>query len=578
MKGRYRAANGNIMLLTVAIACFVILPTIMTTSQIALYYIDRTRSQNCVEAACLLAANDLSRIFIDDPHFGFVSLSNYPPVGKATAAEDGEPLPVIGINTLVGTVRQNTIVAEELGNHYMARLAEEDRTNLDETIKKLNGALSRALEEDKNVGLEDIHGNKIDPMKDVKALLQATLPDNLTVESVEMETGWLQEGTESTQDIPKPYHLARVKPEQIHRGKYKPFINIPAGRHSFTFAGLAANSTQVNPVLFQEQDKKHICSIVRLKCVVSLKNMENSFLSFGLGEKPKITCVACCQPFCLPDIGPKGAMTLRFTSGPVPGLSSWKEFLAYGNFQNSQITDFEVVDGDYPSDPEARMVEKPKDLTRTAEQQFAENLYYWLRNGHTRPNIDAVLSFIEEPFRVNANQIFTYEFGTDGSISRRILAKDPFPVGVTSHSQSQCMVSTQLHTGVTPVIIFRNDVKALGTQSGGKHAGQPLNGFPLNWCEIPEYGGDEHLARGLGKGRLGTHLTLFDPFSDAPADETTPGYGLFRSFDGKEIQLQPRKSFYSGGLALDIEIGGFRPTTQDLDVERMMRVAGRREI
>lgn len=41
---------------------------------------------------------------------------------------------------------------------------------------------------------------------------------------------------------------------------------------------------------------------------------------------------------------------------------------------------------------------------------------------------------------------------------------------------------------------------------------------------------------------------------------------------------QPRKSFYSGGLALDIEIGGFRPTTQDLDVERMMRVAGRREI
>ena len=254
MKGRYRAANGNIMLLTVAIACFVILPTIMTTSQIALYYIDRTRSQNCVEAACLLAANDLSRIFIDDPHFGFVSLSNYPPVGKATAAEDGEPLPVIGINTLVGTVRQNTIVAEELGNHYMARLAEEDRTHLDETIKKLNGALSRALEEDKNVGLEDIHGNKIDPMKDVKALLQATLPDNLTVESVEMETGWLQEGTESTQDIPKPYHLARVKPEQIHRGKYKPFINIPAGRHSFTFAGLAENSTQVNPVLFQEQE------------------------------------------------------------------------------------------------------------------------------------------------------------------------------------------------------------------------------------------------------------------------------------------------------------------------------------
>ena len=90
------------------------------------------------------------------------------------------------------------------------------------------------------------------------------------------------------------------------------------------------------------------------------------------------------------------------------------------------------------------------------------------------------------------------------------------------------------------------------------HAGQPLAGTPLNWCELAEYGGDEQIAAKLNKGHLGTKLTLADPSGNTQVDAAIndPNLAIFQSFDGKAIFHQPRRSFYSGGLALDIEIGG----------------------
>jgi hypothetical protein len=66
------------------------------------------------------------------------------------------------------------------------------------------------------------------------------------------------------------------------------------------------------------------------------------------------------------------------------------------------------------------------------------------------------------------------------------------------------------------------------------------------------------VAVALGKGRLGTNLTIVDPTGAASTEEAIndPNFGLFKTFNGEELFSQPRRSFYSGGLALDIEIGG----------------------
>jgi hypothetical protein len=71
-------------------------------------------------------AEKLSRIVVNDSHFGFIALSNSPPIGKATVADDGEPCPISGINNLLATIRLDTLMAHELNDSNLCQLADAD--------------------------------------------------------------------------------------------------------------------------------------------------------------------------------------------------------------------------------------------------------------------------------------------------------------------------------------------------------------------------------------------------------------------------------------------------------------------
>ncbi|MBX9692394.1 MAG: hypothetical protein K2Z81_08425 [Cyanobacteria bacterium] len=564
MKKQRRKQNGNLLVIIVLIVFCVLVPLLIVQSQIGLFVVDQDRAKSVVEAASLVAANDLSKIVIDDSHFGPVSLSNYAPVGRGTCAADGEPMPVIGINTLVGTIRQNTIVAQQLGSERMCSLADSDGEYLKKTIKDLNGAMKDGLSGTNTAPLQDIYGTKVEPIKDVIAFLQNNLPKNMTLETVQLSCGWLKQGGGSTTiAIPKPERLAEVSPQLVNGGQYKPFIDIPAVSRPFTFAGLGPTSRLVPPADFQPFESKKICSIVRLVCTI--KRIDRT--KDGANVQSNLRFVSCSQPFSIPDAGPKGVMTVRFTGAPVAGLRSWSDFLRSGNFHDRQVTSYRAVNGDYPSDSGAHMMQC-KTAPETTTAQFAEHLYYWLRNGNLRPRIDAVQGMVDQPFSSDPKEINIYEFANDGTISRRIMDHDPFPIGVTSDMQSSVTACTSTQSGLDPVIIFRNNVRYLGNKYGGKHAGQALAGNPLNWCESGEYGGNELMALGLGKGRLATKLNVINSSGD---DEEGKN---FTNIDGKELSLQPRTSYYSGGLAVDIEIGGTTSPaiSARMDEERMRKL------
>jgi hypothetical protein len=556
---RIRSEKANTIALISLTVGFVIGPLLVLITQMSLHEVDRARVHSILEAASLVAANDMSRIIINDKNFGYVALSNYPPIGKATLADDGEPLPVLGINTLVGTIRQNTIIARELNNTTMEQFVQKDKELSVLTIKALNKALANACQgkgDEKENAYMDIQGAAVEPQADVSKFIESQLPDTMELVSVNLTNGWLSQGGDTTIALPKPERLAQVRSENAIGGHYRAFTAVPAFGEVFTFAGLGKSSTTANSAFFQKADDKHICSIVKIECTVKIKN-PNKFLPFGFDSGSEIASTACAQPYAMPDNGPAGALTLRFTSGPVPGLQSWSDFLS-GSFMDTKVINYDVTDGDYPVNQSAQMKPHESFLPPGTNQQFAQHLYYWLRNGHTRPDIDAVLSMITDAFKSGANQIYTYEFAQDGQISRRIIAKDPFPIGVTADEQMQTVSDTQIQGGVTPIIIFRDDVAKLGTINGGMHAGQPLAGTPLNWCELTEYGGDPEMAKKLNKGHLGTKLTLVDATGNTLPDSAIndPNFALFQTFEGKSLFHQPRRSFYSGGLALDIEIGG----------------------
>lgn len=566
-----RQKEGNVLIIVLIVICFILVPLLVVISQTGFYVIDRDRVQSSVDAAGLVAANDLSRIIINDENFGWVSLSNYPPIGRATCARDGEPLPVTGINTLVGTIRQNTIIASVLGNTTMRHLAETDRKAMQATIDEINNMIKSALA-GKGRGKDiDIHGAKVDPARDAHDFLASHLPNNVRLESMTLTNGWLEGGGMTTIGIPQPEQFGQVKPDEARAGNYKAFIDIPAEGKSFTFAGLGPSSRLVSNSEFRPADGKHINTIVKIDCVLSRQNPLLPFLPTA-DPKSKFRCVAYCQPFTQPDVGPKGLMTLRFSGQPVPGLLSWKDFLTEGNFRDRQVTTYDVVGGDFPVDKGSALNRFEPMMPAGTAQQFAEHLYYWLRNGHLQPKLGAVLDMVNAPFKTGLKDIYAYEFARDGSISHRVLERDPFPPGVTADSQLSSMADTRIQGGLAPIIIFRDNVKNLGTEHGGKHGGQPIAGYPLNWCELREFGGDEHIAMALGKGKLGTQLMLTNPdAAEKSLDQDGSSINLFQKLDGKDLTLQPRRTFYSGGLALDIEIGGirdFQPSTLDIPSKR----------
>lgn len=551
MKRKARNADGNLLVMITVVVCLVFVPLFMLMSQFGLFFVERDKAANAVDGACLIAANDISRIVINDPHFGHVSLSNYPPTGAGTRASDGEPLPVIGINTLVATIRQNLIIARQLNNKAMEELAEKDRLYMYGTIDSLNAAIADSLDES-NSKYNDADGQEINVKKDVTEYLRAHLPANVKMQSMKISNGWLSDGDGTTEtNFPQPKNYAYVSEDSIRKDQYKPFIGIPFEEKSFTFAGVGSASKVVTATKFQEADKSHINSIVRLAIIVNRTDSIKSNLEIN----PEVGYTSCCQPYSRQDAGPKGVLTLRFSGEHVAALSSWKDLLNDSTFLDNRVTSYKAHYGDYPLDQEARMYEVASGNAPGTAQQFAEHLYYWLRNGNLRPRVDSVLAMVSESFNGLGfglkDEIYTYEFARGGKISRRVMNSDPFPVGAVADSQESVTADTKIAGGFNPVVIFRNNVRYLGTKYGGKHAGQPLPGKNVAWCEMPEFNGDEQLALLLGKGKLATQLLAFDN-TDSISD------GSFTKMNGGELSSQPRKSYYSGGLALDIEIGGLK--------------------
>lgn len=523
MKKPCRNQLGNTLGLVVCVIAAIVIPVmILLTLVPGLIY--GGRAKNVVEAAGLLAANDLSRIVIDDPDFGYVSLSNYAPLGNGTRARDGQPLPVTGINTLIGTMRQNAIIAEELRNESMQALVDEDMDNLDGTISNLGDKLEDALSDRTRGGkCFDMHGKPVKPVENVEAFLRKNLPPNVELQSVTLSLGWLDGGSESTIAVPQPAkRFAHVPPAEEQDGKYRAFTNYPVGKREFSFAGLDSRAHLVSADNFREDDGKHICSIVKIECTLKLKDNGNGG---GESSNAPFVCVACCQPYSQPDAAMRGAMTVRFSGRPVPGLLSWRDFLTRRYFRDQRITTYDVVGGDYPFDKNARMETSSTDDSDSSAQEFAEHLYYWLRNGRNRARVDAVLAMIDEPFRYTANEVYAYEFADDGGIKRSVIDGTRFARSVTADGQVAIMSDTSLQNGASAIIFFRDNVKSLGSDDS-QHGGQPLAGYPL------------HAVEG------------FIDYRELSADFA-------------------RRGEHRDGLALDIEIGGTGDSTANADVTSM---------
>jgi len=167
-----------------------------------------------------------------------------------------------------------------------------------------------------------------------------------------------------------------------------------------------------------------------------------------------------------------------------------------------------------------------------------------------RPRIDATLAALKTEFcgALKSSNLL-YEFDQRGNVVISSLAAMPLPLSVLS--DRQVFVETR---GDNYSISCYNNVYNIGTINGGKHAGQPLAGDPINWCDLPWFGLSTDAAKSLGKGAATGLSPASTKLNDSPILGAVPSDGAVFEVNGKAVQSIPRKSYYSGGLAVELSI------------------------
>lgn len=194
--------------------------------------------RTAVEAATLAAAGDLSRIVVEDPYFGFISISDAAPVGAGTKAGDNYFTPVRSINTILATIRLDLIIADNFNNGVMKSCCQRDYNLAQSARVRLTNALTAAIAPD-GFGT-DLNGKPVYPYKDAVAAYQSNLikmsgNSQMKPNSLKLTLGWQPHSMTCT-PVPAPFSIAALSPNQSDGTYYCANVNIPYDDYSFVFA------------------------------------------------------------------------------------------------------------------------------------------------------------------------------------------------------------------------------------------------------------------------------------------------------------------------------------------------------
>lgn len=490
-----RRPRGNMLVLIVAILAGVVVATIL----FALGYVrilgSHSEQRTAIESAALAAAKDLSRIVVEDPNFGFISLSDSAPVGTSTTAGDRYYLPVHGINTLLGTIRLDLIVADQLNDPIMKEFIERDYDNAmlakDRLVNVLEGACSGGA----SPGAEpkDKDGVVVDPYESaVQAyktnVIRQTGNSKFVEGSLKLTLGALDGGAPTNIPLPKPESLSGVSGSQRIGNVYRSYVNTPYGDKNFVFAGIGEGSTIVDNNKFKKTLAGlpyFIPSIVRAEGDQMISATDGSHEHKGMQH-----AAACAQPFNNYDPKPApGVLSVSFPDGRPPEIASlgsmWTEpqFLA-----PSTSTDILTpLGGDYPG---GGGMLTPNSWTAGGGGAagstpitiiWSSSFYDWLRRGGTKVDINSLKGTIGTPFLTSIpaskGQSNLYGFNPDGTVRMGQIAIQPVPFMAVGENQF-LGISRGALISSEPIkydIIFRDQVNRRGRIAGGRHGGEPMD-------------------------------------------------------------------------------------------------------
>lgn len=445
--------------------------------------------RTAIEAAALAAAKDISRIVINDQNFGYVSLSDAAPVGKDTIAGDNYFMPVNGIDTLMGTIRLDLIIADALGNQTMKALAKRDLQNLKTAKDKLVDVIETAIQNGGNA--KDLDGNNVTPYQSAEAAytqnqIRMTGKSSYVPNSLRLTLGSLEGGTQTYVPVPKPSAYKHTNSSQEQNGYYLSSVNCQYDGEDFIFAAVGGDSVKlVDP-------KRFAISLPLPYQMPSIIKAEadQDLTDTGSGAVRRVHAVACAEPASVYDPKPApGTLTISFPDNMPPEILSLRDLFNIPGMGNPM--DLKRADGnDYPL-PGSSIVNLPWGGPGTGDGTtiVSTSIYDWLKRAGTRVDAGSAVGLITQPLS-NTNgdpKIHIFSYKTDGSInyvSKAPLDVEPYWLA----SQNQLYgVAQDLFTS-TDTYAYDMHVRdygfIMGTMNGGKHGGEPLS-LPNQILPIP---------------------------------------------------------------------------------------------
>lgn len=531
--------------------------------------------RTAIESAALAAAKDVSRIVINDTNFGYISLSDAAPVGKDTIAGDNYFMPVHGIDTLMGTIRLDMIIANTLNNQTMKEMAKRDLNNLKLAKDNLIDVIENSIQSGGSA--RDIDGNTVSPYQSAETAYQQnqirmTGNSNYVASSLNLTLGCVEGGTQTNVPIPTPSSLANVGANQSQNGYYVSGMNIPYDGQDFVFASVGESLRLVDPKRFRES----LGGVpYQMPSVVKAEADQDLVDSTSGNVRRRVHAVACAEPASVYDPKPApGTLTLSFPDTKPGEIGSIGDILNLPFMTGSTPFDLKKADNtDYPL-PGSSLTPSPwtGPGSPTGNTVVSGSIYDWLKRGGARLDASNLGSLTSFPLGAHPNKggIHIFTVKPDGKIQYDLKQPiDPDPYWVASHNQLYAVGLDVLNPSVDGNdydIHIRDNSYKMGTMQGGIHGGEPL---PNPTVQVPISFGPSitttliasqplDLFNGMKSGRgsggecggSGDGATSWIWIGSPP-----PGPPVQQTIGGQNYKIWPNAAGGSGLLRNDFGIG-----------------------
>ncbi|CAN5208438.1 hypothetical protein BH11CYA1_BH11CYA1_26480 [soil metagenome] len=537
-----RSRSGNMLVFSTAVTIGIVAILAFFSLSYVRLLGSNSEQRNAIEAASLAAARDLSMIAINTPDYGFVSLSDSAPTGDTTTAADAYNTPVRSINTIIGTLRLDMIIADQMKDANLKTIISADLVKAKAAQALLATELTNSLA--KGYSAKDINGSPVDVYGDAEAAYKAnqirmTGSSNYVANSLKLSLGAITNGGVTNTPLPNPSGLADVPAGKSQNDFYLSYVNVPTAGQDFVFAGVGDSIKLIDP-------KQWVASVAGLpyQLPTVVKAEADQHVSDAQNSNGyNIHAVACAQPANVADPKPApGALSFSFPDGIPPEIKNPLSLLTNAQLNNGNNCSFQTSkDGDYPiGKPKAKIVDMTwpyNSLDQSTGNVTRVALVDWWRRAGTKLNVSSAANMFDASFtftppaadvlwkthssptgttvyelgNIPAGNIHIYRIDpSTGQVSYQTKSLTPFNYSVAGEDQmfsenTDALVSSvQKDKVVGPFefpdtgyildtvtlkkvydVYVRDQVYQPGSTNGGRHAGEPMDWLPAAVSQIP---------------------------------------------------------------------------------------------